>query len=1197
VIATSSLLAGQPQVPYAAQLGATGGTAPYVWSVSSANLPGGLTLSSTGAISGTPTQSGNFSFSVSVMDSSSSPESASRVFSINIAAGTAKSILQITTSSLPAGQVQAPYAAQLGATGGTAPYSWSVSSGSLPAGSTLSNTGAISGTPTQSGNFSFSVSVTDSSSSPQSASHAFSITITAATPTLLITTSSLPAGQVQAPYTAQLGATGGTAAYSWSVSSANLPTGLTLSSTGAVSGTPAQSGNFSFSVSVKDTSSSPQTASRAFSINIVAATPTLQITTNSLPAGQVQAPYTAQLSSTGGTAPDSWSVSSANLPAGLTLSSTGAISGTPTQSGNIPFSLSVKDSSSSPQTASHPFSINVTATTPTLQITTASLLVGQVQATYTAQLSSTGGTAPDSWSVSSGSLPAGLTLSSTGAISGTPTQSGTVSFSVSVKDSSSSPQTASRAFGINISAATPTLQITSSSLPAGQVQATYTAQLSAAGGTPTYNWSAIGGSLPPGLTLNASGSITGAPTQAGAFSVTIQVRDSLASPQTAAQAFSVTISPLPLQITTSSVPSGVVSVSYNATLAAANGVPPYAWSVNGGQFPPGLSLQGSTGQISGTPSQSSTFSFSIQARDSAGKTASSNFNVNIGLASPPVVSSISPASGPTSGGTPVMIAGSNFQAGANVLFGGIAATSTTVNSAIQIQAVTPAHIAGTIDVTVRNADGQSSTLSSGFTYNVPLPTVTSASPSTGPTGVATTVTITGTNFQSGAVVLFGTVSASTVTVTNATQIQAVTPANPAGAVNVTVRNPDGQTTTLTGGFDYLTPLQGQLTANPSSVDLGNVLVGSRGSQTITLMNRGTANVTISAASASGTGFTISGLTIPAAISTGANTAFTVQFSPILTGNVSGSILISSDAPGSPLTIVLSGAGVQPQLSARSATVSFGNVVLGNSNSQTIRLSNTGSASVAISQATVAGTGFSISGIAVPLSLPAGQSNTFNAVFSPGSTGSDSGSVSLASDAPNSPLTIALSGSGVAATQILVANPTTLSFGNVSMGNAITLDVTLTNSGNSNVTISNVTTTGAGFSASGVSGGTTLTPNQTVTLSVAFAPTTTGNSSGSVAVSSSSTGSPATITLSAASHAADLIWAASASSGVTGYRVYRGVVSGGPYTILNSSPISPITYSDPTVGSGQTYYYVVTAVDSSDVESAYSNEASAIVPTP
>ena len=455
--------------------------------------------------------------------------------------------------------------------------------------------------------------------------------------------------------------------------------------------------------------------------------PGLVVATTSLPAGQPQAPYAAQLGASGGTAPYGWSVSSGNLPAGLTLSNSGAISGTPTQSGTSSFDVSVKDSETSPVKASQALSINITVAAPksTLQITTSSLPAGQAQAIYAAQLGASGGTAPYSWSISSANLPAGLTLSSSGAISGTPTQSGNFSFSVSVKDSSSSAQTANQAFSINIIAATPTLQITTSSLPAGQVQSPYTFRLAESGNTEPSSWSVVGGSLPLGLTLNAStGNIAGAPTKAGTFSVTMQVRDSAVPVQTATKAFSMAISASPLQITTGSLPGGAVGVSYGATLAASSGVPPYTWSVQSGQLPPGLSLQGSTGQISGTPSQTGAFSFSVQARDSAGQTASSNFNASIAPASAPIVSSMSPKSGPTSGGTPVTVSGVNFKTGDTVLFGGVAASSVTVSSATQIQAVTPAHIAGPITVTVQDAGGQSANLANGFTYDTTVTSIT-----------------------------------------------------------------------------------------------------------------------------------------------------------------------------------------------------------------------------------------------------------------------------------------------------------------------------------------------------------------------------------------------------------------------------------------------------------------------------------------
>ena len=189
----------------------------------------------------------------------------------------------------------------------------------------------------------------------------------------------------------------------------------------------------------------------------------------------------------------------------------------------------------------------------------------------------------------------------------------------------------------------------------------------------------------------------------------------------------------------------------------------------------------------------------------------------------------------------------------------------------------------------------------------------------------------------------------------------------------------------------------------------------------------------------------------------------------------------------------------------------------------------------------------------------------------------------------------------AATFLLSATPTSLSFGSVNTGATSTLAVTLMNSGNSNVTISNVSISGAGFNASGVSAGQILAPGHVGTLNVTFTPAAAGGVTGSLVVVSNASNSPATLALSGTgvqvvSHSVDLSWVASTSV-VVGYNVYRGVQSGGPYTKLNSTPIALTNDTDSTVQSGQTYFYLVTAVDSSNVESAYSNEVSAVIPVP
>ena len=397
-----------------------------------------------------------------------------------------------------------------------------------------------------------------------------------------------------------------------------------------------------------------------------------------------------------------------------------------------------------------------------------------------------------------------------------------------------------------------------------------------------------------------------------------------------------------------------------------------------------------------------------------------------------------------------------------------------------------------------------------------------------------------------------------------------------------------------------TASQPQLTISPASVAFGNVAVGSSLSQTITLTNPGNAALTVTQVIPSGTGFSMSGATMPMTINAGSSASFTAKFTPPASGSDTGTISIVSNAPGSPAAIALSGTGMQAQLVPTPTTAAFGTVTTGTTNSQTISLTNGGSATVTISSVTVTGTGFSTTGITAPVTILAGRSTTFNAVFGPNTAGSVTGSVTLVSNAPNSPLSISLSGTGMAATRLLGLSSSSLSFGNVNVGSNASLTTTLTNNGNSNLTISGVTVSGTGYSDSGVTSGETLTPNQSITITAQFAPSAAGVVSGSVSIASNATNSPAAITLSgtgvaATPHTVALSWTAS-SSPVNGYNVYRGTTSNGPYpTKLNSSLVTSVGYSDSTVADGTTYYYVVTAVDSSNVESVDSNQAIASVP--
>ena len=426
-----------------------------------------------------------------------------------------------------------------------------------------------------------------------------------------------------------------------------------------------------------------------------------------------------------------------------------------------------------------------------------------------------------------------------------------------------------------------------------------------------------------------------------------------------------------------------------------------------------------------------------------------------------------------------------------------------------------------------------------------------------------------------------------------------TPTSAGAASGTLTINSDAVNSTLSVPLSGTGLSQGQLGSNPSSFSFGNVQVGTSKSLSGTLTNSGGTSLTISAGSASGAGFSLSGLTLPLTLNAGQSTSFTVLFSPSATGAASGNVSITSNGGNPNLSVPLSGTGVtQGTLSPNPSSLGFGNVQVGNSTNLSETLTNTGGASVTISQASVTGAAFSISGLTLPVTLGTSQSVTFTATFTPSSAGSASGTLAVTSNASNSPLNIGLSGTGTATGQLAVS-PTSLSFGNVVDGTSSALNGSLTASGAS-VTVSSASLNNSEFVLSGISLPKTLTAGQSATFTVTFTPQASGATSASLTFTSNASNSPAVQTMTGTGttpiqHTVDLTW--NASSGAVGYNVYRSTISGGPYTMINSSLDAATAYTDNTVVSGQTYYYVATAVDSGDKESAYSNQTQAVVPTP
>ncbi|MCZ2150976.1 MAG: putative Ig domain-containing protein [Bryobacterales bacterium] len=614
-ISTSSLAGGALNVAYGSTtLTATGGTAPLVWSAT--GLPAGLTLDpNSGVLSGTPTATGTSQVALTLTDAAGAV--ATKTLSLTISA----SALTITTNSLPNGALNSAYSATLGAAGGSGTgYTWAISSGSPPAGLSLQpTTGTISGTPTAAGSSVFTVRVTDSAQS--STTKQFSITVVSSSLTIN-TSSPLPQGLAGSFYVTALQASGGSGTgYQWSITQGALPAGLSLNPGGTINGTPSGASASAFTVQVID--SLGTTATKAVTLTVV--TQGLSITTVSpLPDAPQNVPYSTVLTASGGTGSGyTFQVASGQLPAGLSLAPGGFISGTPTVAGPVTFTVQVNDNGGG--VASKPLTLTVVA--PNLAITsTATLPSAPANQAYSTQLTASGGTQPYAWSLTVGTLPAGLALNpTTGVISGTPTNAGLFNFTVQVKDTHNLTASA------NLSLQVVTFAITTQLLPQASLNTTYTATLTAVGGSPAYTWSIVLGTLPRGLSLSAAaGQISGTPAQSGTFPITVQVRDSLGT--TASAPFSLVVAGAgSLTIVTASLPSATLNAVYTQTLQVSGGTGPYTWLVTEGALPVGLALSGSTGVISGTPitTVGSPYNFVIRVTDSAGAFASRPFTIAI----------------------------------------------------------------------------------------------------------------------------------------------------------------------------------------------------------------------------------------------------------------------------------------------------------------------------------------------------------------------------------------------------------------------------------------------------------------------------------------------------------------------------------------------------------------------------------------
>ena len=352
--------------------------------------------------------------------------------------------------------------------------------------------------------------------------------------------------------------------------------------------------------------------------------PAVTITTESLPPIVAGAVYRASLLASGGLPPYRWTANG-QFPPGFSLSEAGAITGEP-PSGSGPLTFNVRVTDATNATATRVFVVSAPVVeAPPLRITTTALAGARVGQPYTARIEATGGTPPYRWRLAQGSLAAaGLSLDGNGAVSGTPSTSGTLEFVVELRDSAN--RTVTSRFSLAIAPAPLTIA-TATSLPAGAAGAAYNQVFTASGGVSPYRWSVRSGDA-AGLALDAvSGALEGLPRAAGTYNFEVQAADSRG--ETIAKAFTLVVGNN-LTITTGAVlPAGAVGASYSQEFAAGGGAAPYTWAVAAGAVP-GLSFDAAPLPVlSGAPALAGNFSISLRVRDSAGVTTTKVFSIAV----------------------------------------------------------------------------------------------------------------------------------------------------------------------------------------------------------------------------------------------------------------------------------------------------------------------------------------------------------------------------------------------------------------------------------------------------------------------------------------------------------------------------------------------------------------------------------------
>jgi uncharacterized repeat protein (TIGR01451 family) len=589
----------------------TGAIGAFTFSLNSGTLPTGLTFSTAGLLSGTPTQFGAFPLTVKVTDSNGCM-GVSAIYNLVINCQT----INVTPPAVTTATVGVAFNqsfTQAGALGGA---SFTLNSGTIAPGLVLGLNGQLSGTPTQAGSFPITVKVTDGNGCTGISA---TYTLVVACPTITFAPATLPNGTYGDAYNQTVTASPG-GVYNYAVTAGALPTGLSLNATsGAITGIPTAVGSYPFTITATYYTNCPATKT----YTIVIDCPTITFTPANLVTGTIGVAYSQTVTAIpAGTY--NYTVMTGTLPPGVTLNAaTGVISGTPTLIGT--YNITIKATGSGGLngcTGTKDYTIIINCRTVTVSPTT--LPGGKVADPYSQTISASPA-AVYVFSVSNGSLPPGLSLNTTsGVISGTPTQPGTFTFTIKATD----PDTCAGTQGYSVIISCPTIVLSPATLPTGTIGGPYPATTFTAAPAGAYSFAITSGTLPAGLTLTSGGLLSGTPTQAGSFPITVTATD--ANLCTGSRSYTLVINLCPqISIEPQTLPAAVSGSAYSQTLTAIGGTAPYTFTLTG-SLPIGMSLS-SAGVLSGTPSQTGSFPITVTAKDANNCTGVRPYTLTSGL--------------------------------------------------------------------------------------------------------------------------------------------------------------------------------------------------------------------------------------------------------------------------------------------------------------------------------------------------------------------------------------------------------------------------------------------------------------------------------------------------------------------------------------------------------------------------------------